>query len=91
MSKLFYKNIEDELTILGFQIVDSNLEKPWGAYFCINEQQVQDFSDKFFSFIEHVYCIPGVWKHTEDKHIKAIEARFTGNDEFAKYHGNKEL
>ncbi|WP_262501230.1 capsular biosynthesis protein [Pseudoalteromonas sp. FUC4] len=46
--------------------------------------------DKFFSFIEHVYCIPGVWKHTEDKHIKAIEARFTGNDEFAKYHGNKE-
>ncbi|WP_139048241.1 capsular biosynthesis protein [Pseudoalteromonas sp. BSi20652] len=46
--------------------------------------------DKFFSFIEHVYCIPGVWKHTEDKHIKAIEARFTGNDEFAKFHGNKE-
>ncbi|MBB1348990.1 MULTISPECIES: capsular biosynthesis protein [unclassified Pseudoalteromonas] len=46
--------------------------------------------DKFFSFIEHVYCIPGVWKHTEDKHIKAIEARFTGNDEFAKYHGDKE-
>ncbi|MGI2171031.1 capsular biosynthesis protein [Shewanella sp. MF05960] len=40
---------------------------------------------KFFKFIEHVYSIPGVWKHTEDKHIKAIEARFTGSDEFAKY------
>ncbi|MBT4237320.1 MAG: phosphoheptose isomerase, partial [Cryomorphaceae bacterium] len=48
MSRKFYKNIEDELTNLGFQIVDSNFEKPWGAYFCIDEKQVQDFSDKFF-------------------------------------------
>ena len=48
MSRTFYKNIEDELTNLGFQIVDSNFEKPWGAYFCIDEKQVQDFSDKFF-------------------------------------------
>ena len=52
MSKLFYKNIEDELIDLGFQIVDSNLEKPWGAYFCIDENQVQDFSDKFFDGID---------------------------------------
>ena len=52
MSKLFYKNIEDELTNLGFQITDSNLEKPWGAYFCIDEKQVQDFSDKFFDGID---------------------------------------
>lgn len=51
MSKTFYKNIEDELTNLGFQIVDSNFEKPWGAYFCIDETQVQDFSDKFFNGI----------------------------------------
>ena len=48
MSRKFYKNIEDELINLGFQIVDSNLEKPWGAYFCIDEQQTQKFSDKFF-------------------------------------------
>ena len=51
MSRKFYKNIEDELTILGFQIVDSNLEKPWGAYFCIDENQAQDFADKFFDGI----------------------------------------
>ena len=51
MSRLFYKNIEDELIDLGFQIVDSNLEKPWGAYFCIDENQVQEFSDKFFNSI----------------------------------------
>jgi mannose-6-phosphate isomerase len=51
MSRKFYKNIEDELTNLGFQIVDSNLEKPWGAYFCIDENQAQVFSDKFFDGI----------------------------------------
>ena len=52
MSRKFYKNIEDELTNLGFQIVDSNLEKPWGAYFCIDENQAQEFSDKFFNGID---------------------------------------
>ena len=52
MSRLFYKNIEDELIDLGFRIVDSNLEKPWGAYFCIDEQQAQHFSDKFFDGID---------------------------------------
>ena len=51
MSSTFYKNIEDELNNLGFQIVDSNLEKPWGAYFCIDENQAQDFSNKFFDGI----------------------------------------
>jgi len=54
MSRTFYKNIEDELTNLGFQIVDSNFDKPWGAYFCIDEIQVQDFSDKFFDGIDVV-------------------------------------
>ena len=52
MSKTFYQNIEDEVTNLGFQIVDSNFEKPWGAYFCIDEKQAQDFSDKFFDGID---------------------------------------
>jgi mannose-6-phosphate isomerase len=51
MSRKFYKNIEDELIDLGFQIVDSNFEKPWGAYFCIDENQAQDFSNKFFDGI----------------------------------------
>ena len=51
MSRTFYKNIKDELNNLGFQIVDSNFEKPWGAYFCIDEKQIQEFSDKFFNGI----------------------------------------
>ena len=37
---------------MGFQIVDSNFEKPWGAYFCIDEKQVQAFGDKFFDGID---------------------------------------
>jgi len=52
MSITFYKNIEDELIHLGFQIVDSNFKKPWGAYFCIHENQVQEFFDKFFDGID---------------------------------------
>ena len=52
MSRKLYKNIEDELTNLGFQIVDSNLEKPWGAYFSIDENQTQVFSNKFFDGID---------------------------------------
>ena len=52
MSGTFYKNIEDELIDLGFQIVDSNLEKPWGAYLCSDEKQAQVFSDKFFDGID---------------------------------------
>jgi len=52
MSRAFYKNIEEELNNLGFQIVDSNFEKPWGAYFCIDEKQVQAFGDKFFDGID---------------------------------------
>ena len=52
MSRTFYKNIEDELNNLGFQIVDSNFEKPWGAYFCIDEKQVQAFGDKFFDNLD---------------------------------------
>jgi len=52
MSRTFYKNIEDELNDFGFQIVDSNFEKPWGAYFCIDEKQAQVFSDKFFNGID---------------------------------------
>ena len=52
MSKTFYKKIEDELNDLGFQIADSNFEKPWGGYFCIGEKQVQAFGDKFFDDID---------------------------------------
>jgi mannose-6-phosphate isomerase len=52
MSRTFYKNIEDELSNLGFQIVESNFEKPWGAYFCIDETQVKYFSDYFFDGID---------------------------------------
>ena len=52
MSIIFYKKIEEELIDLGFLIIESNFEKPLGAYFCIDEQQAQDFSNKFFDGID---------------------------------------
>ena len=52
MSRIFYKSFEKELIDLGLQITDSNLKKPWGAYFCIDENQSQEFSDKFFNGID---------------------------------------
>ena len=52
MSKTFYKTIEHELRNLGFKIIDTNLEKPWGAYFCIDESHTQKFSNKFFDGLD---------------------------------------
>jgi len=44
--------------------------------------------DKFFCYLKHVYSVPGVWKHAEEEHIKAIELRFKGADKFAQYSNN---
>ena len=37
---------------MGFQITEKNFDKPWGAYFCVDEKQAQEFSDKFFDGID---------------------------------------
>jgi hypothetical protein len=42
------RELESEAIFVIREIVDSNLDKAWGAYFCIDENQAQDFSDKFF-------------------------------------------
>lgn len=48
MSTAYYMSIQAELEALGFDIVSKDLQRPWGAFFVINESQVQDFSAKFF-------------------------------------------
>ncbi len=48
MSTTYYMSIQAELEALGFDIVSKDLQRPWGAFFVINESQVQDFSAKFF-------------------------------------------
>ena len=48
MSIKFYNEIKGELQTLGFEITKEDLHRPWGAFFYINENQAQEFSDYFF-------------------------------------------
>jgi mannose-6-phosphate isomerase-like protein (cupin superfamily) len=48
----FYNEIKSELKSLGFKITNQDLKRPWGAFFCINENQAQEFSDRFFGGLE---------------------------------------
>jgi len=48
----FYSKIKNELQNLGFEITNEDLNRPWGAFFCINENQAQAFSDFFFGGLD---------------------------------------
>ena len=52
MSVNFYKKIEQELQSLGFTIIDADLQRPWGAFYYIDENQAQEFSNHFFKGID---------------------------------------
>ena len=52
MSIDFYNNIEQKLKRLGFNIIDADLLRPWGAFYYIDESQAQDFSNHFFNGID---------------------------------------
>jgi capsular polysaccharide export protein len=43
----------------------------------------QILRDKFFTYLEHVYCIPGSRKEAEKKHLDAIRNRLNGSDSFS--------
>ena len=48
----FYNCIKKELQELGFKITAEDLDRPWGAFYCINESQAQVFSDNFFGGLD---------------------------------------
>jgi mannose-6-phosphate isomerase-like protein (cupin superfamily) len=48
----FYNEIKSELQALGFEITNQDLNRPWGAFFYINENQAQEFSDHFFGGLD---------------------------------------
>lgn len=48
----FYNIIKDELHSLGFEVIDEDLNRPWGAFFYIKESQAQAFSNHFFGGID---------------------------------------
>tara|TARA_Y100000768_G_scaffold131168_1_gene97530 strand:+ start:53 stop:535 length:483 start_codon:yes stop_codon:yes gene_type:complete len=43
--------IENEISNMGFEIISKDFERPWGGFLVINENQAQEFSDKFFKGI----------------------------------------
>jgi mannose-6-phosphate isomerase-like protein (cupin superfamily) len=51
MSLEFYNKIEEEVKSKGFTVVDKDLERPWGAFLVIDENQAQEFANLFFDGI----------------------------------------
>jgi len=44
-----FKEVENYLTSQGFKIVDSDIKRPWGFYFYVNEKQTDKFIAFFYS------------------------------------------
>ena len=47
----YLHEIENEISDLGIDIISKDFERPWGGFLVINENQAQEFSDKFFESI----------------------------------------
>ena len=47
----YLHEIQNEISDLGIDIISKDFKRPWGGFLVINENQVQEFSDKFFQGI----------------------------------------
>ena len=47
----YLHEIENEISDLGFEIISKDFERPWGGFLVINENQAQEFANKFFDGI----------------------------------------
>ncbi len=47
----YLHKIEDEIKGLGFDIISKDFERPWGGFLVIDENQAQEFANKFFDGI----------------------------------------
>ena len=52
MDKQFFNGMRVELESLGFKITAADLERPWGAFYYIDERQAQAFADHFFNGLD---------------------------------------
>ena len=48
----YFVNTENKIQSLGFSIVSKDFERPWGGFLVIDENQAQDFSNKFFEGLD---------------------------------------
>ncbi|MDP3468752.1 MAG: phosphoheptose isomerase [Daejeonella sp.] len=46
-----FKKVKEDLELQGFEIMQMDVQRPWGGFFVINEDQAQKFSDTYFSGI----------------------------------------
>lgn len=46
-----FTSIEKQITSLGFKIINTDFERPWGGFLVIDEKQAQEFSNTFFDAI----------------------------------------
>ena len=44
--------VEQEIKSFGFEITSKDFQRPWGGFLVISEEQVQEFTDKFFDGID---------------------------------------
>ena len=47
-----YQEIKKEIESFGFSVVSHDFERPWGGFLVIDEEQSQDFSNKFFEGLD---------------------------------------
>ena len=52
MSSDYFKSIVTLITSFGFTITSKDDQRPWGGFLVIEEQQAQEFSNRFFKGIE---------------------------------------
>ena len=48
----YLDEIEDEIKGLGFKIITKDFERPWGGFLLIDEDQSEEFANKFFDGID---------------------------------------
>tara|TARA_Y100000741_G_scaffold319725_1_gene267852 strand:+ start:38 stop:526 length:489 start_codon:yes stop_codon:yes gene_type:complete len=51
MNDIFYKSSE-KLKLQNLNIVDKDIDRPWGGFFVINEKDSQDFANIYFDGLE---------------------------------------
>ena len=47
----YLHEVENEISDLGFEIISKDFERPWGGFLVIDENQAQEFANKFFDGI----------------------------------------
>lgn len=47
--KILFDKVREDLSKKGFEIMVTDMQRPWGGFFVINEAQAQLFSDTYFN------------------------------------------